>query len=774
VIRKSRVLVIGAVLVVSAIATGVWRWHAHRSESTAPIVRAADAGRYVDNKQCLGCHAQQAAQWLQSHHAMAMAAPSEYSVRGDFNNSSFMHRGVTSRFFRRDGQYFVNTDGPDGRLADFEIAWTFGVAPLQQYLIALPDGRLQALQIAWDTQRSRWFPLQAGDTAPAGDPLHWTGRYQTANTMCLSCHTTGFEKRYDAAADAFASRWAESNVSCQSCHGPGERHLNWAQTKQQGRKTPDITGTHYGLAVNPALLTGRQQVEVCAACHSRRSELVAAPVPGSPRLDHYVPGLLRAGLYHADGQQLDEVYVDGSFRQSVMYGKGVSCTHCHDAHTGKLQLVGNAVCTQCHGSAANAAFPGAAGSYDTPAHHFHKEGSVGAQCTGCHMPAKTFMQIQARPDHSIRIPRPDLSAQLGTPNACNQCHQDRSAQWAAERVATWYGPRRRQEPQYGEVFAAARTGKAEAMPALARLSADVLQPAIVRASALDALRNDGTTGIDERVAATRDADPEVRAAAADSFDAVPPERRLPALAPLLRDPVRAVRVAAARSLSALPRTQLSADQQQAYDAALAEYIAAQELALDMPGAHLNLAVLRENSGQPLQAEQHYRAALRIDPDFTPAQANLANLYNALGRNADAERVLVEALKRRPQTGELHYSLGLLLAEEQRLPEAAVALANAARLLPGHARVHYNLGLALQQLGRFKAAEAALLKAQAADPLDPDPVYALATFHAQQGQRRQATRWIEALRALPSCRRAPSAAQCHIEIQGGVEPREPDL
>ncbi|HEY6132453.1 MAG TPA: hypothetical protein VIW70_00630, partial [Rubrivivax sp.] len=147
--------------------------------------------------------------WRGSHHDLAMAEATEKTVLGSFDGATFTYGDVTSRFFKRDGKFFVNTDGPDGHLPDFEVSYTFGYQPLQQYLIALPGGRLQPLQIAWDTRASRWFHLLPHEKAPPGDVLHWTGRYQNANTMCIACHTTGFEKRYDAASGSFASAWKE-------------------------------------------------------------------------------------------------------------------------------------------------------------------------------------------------------------------------------------------------------------------------------------------------------------------------------------------------------------------------------------------------------------------------------------------------------------------------------------------------------------------------------------------------------------------------------------
>ncbi|HEY3186987.1 MAG TPA: cytochrome c3 family protein, partial [Solirubrobacteraceae bacterium] len=371
-----------------------------------------------------------------------MAAATEASVRGDFDGTEFARDGVMSRFLRRDGKFVVQTDGADGKITDFPVAYTFGVAPLQQYLIEQPGGRLQGLTIAWDTERRRWFHLYPDEKTPPGDVLHWTGRYQGWNAMCASCHSTNLEKHYDARADRYATTWSEINVSCQSCHGPGERHAAAARPGGDGL-----------VDVKP------REIEVCAPCHARRAELRAAPVPGEPLYDDYLPALLTTDLYHADGQQLGEVYEYGSYRQSRMYQAGVRCTDCHDPHRLTLVADGNALCVRCHqGAPDTQRFPGLrAKSYDSPEHHFHAAGSPGALCVNCHMPARTYMVIDARRDHSIRIPRPDLTVKIGTPNACSGCHSDRTPAWATDAIARRYGPDR--APHYGEALAAGRAGR---------------------------------------------------------------------------------------------------------------------------------------------------------------------------------------------------------------------------------------------------------------------------------------------------------------------------
>jgi predicted CXXCH cytochrome family protein len=716
--------------------------------------------RFVDDASCAGCHRQAYDDWSDSHHDRAMQPASEQTVLGDFDDARFTHFGITSRFFRRDGRFFVNTDGPDGQLSDFEITYTFGIEPLQQYLIALPGGRLQALSIAWDTGKRRWFHLYPEENIDHEDRLHWTGRAQNWNAVCADCHSTDLRKRYDAASDAYRTAWHAINVGCQACHGPGEAHVEWARGSA---KNPGTPYTDSALVVSFKAGDSRHQVDTCARCHARRHAVSPQHEHGRPLLDDYMPELLRETLYHADGQILDEVYVYGSFLQSRMYQAGVACSDCHDPHSLKLKRTGNALCLQCHQEQPNPRFAGLkAKSYDTPAHHFHSPDTAGAQCVNCHMPAKTYMVVDPRRDHSFRIPRPDLSVKLGTPNACNICHTDKTSKWAADAIREWYGPEQKKTPHYAEAIAAGRSGSAAAPAKLDALARDAREPAIVRATALDLLGMYGPVGAATMMEALQDKDPLVRATAARGLEHAPPEQRLAAVAPLLSDPIRAVRSEAARVLASVPAAQFNAAQRAAFDEALAEYEATQIANSDWPAAHLNLAVLQTLQGRPDLAEQSYRTAVALDRDFLPARVNLANLYNALGRNQDAERTLREAIEHAPDEGELHYSLGLLLAEEQRLEDASLALGEAARLLPERTRVHYNYGLALQRLGRREQAESELLVAHRLQKTDPNVLQALVAFYAQQRQWDRAYPYAKRLVSLyPN---APGPRQMLMQIE----------
>src|SRR5262245_41360468 len=271
-------LIAMAALVAAAVPLTVW-WYAKPrppavaqpasvSVSHRPPDPAAPA--YVTSAPCAECHAKQHREWIGSHHDLAMQPATAQTVRGNFNDVRVSDRGVTSRFFTRDGRFFVNTEGPDGKPADFEVRYTFGLEPLQQYLVEFPGGRLQALTMAWDTKKMRWFPLYPTERFAPDDPLHWTGRYQNWNAMCADCHSTDLRKNYDPAADTYRTAWSEVNVGCQACHGPGEAHVAWARGARDKAAAPAADG----LLVHLKRGDARAEIDTCAPCHSPRSRLV--------------------------------------------------------------------------------------------------------------------------------------------------------------------------------------------------------------------------------------------------------------------------------------------------------------------------------------------------------------------------------------------------------------------------------------------------------------------------------------------------------------------
>jgi predicted CXXCH cytochrome family protein len=688
-----------------------------------------------------------------------MQEATEASVGGAFSGATFTYAGVTSRFFTRDGAFVVRTDGADGTLGEFPVRYVFGIEPLQQYLFEFPGGRLQALGIAWDTRPreragQRWFHLYPGERIRHDDPLHWTRPAQTWNLMCADCHSTGVRKNFDLPTGTYRTTWAEINVSCEACHGPGSRHVAWAENRAAGRGGKDqgdrgllvdLRDRSAGvwrfepdqpIARRSAPPSSQMQLETCATCHSLHTKLAVEPRPGAPLLDRLAPRLLDADAYHADGQILGEVYEYGSFVQSRMFRAGVRCSDCHDPHSLGLRAEGNALCSTCH----------RAEVYDTPKHHFHRPRSAGARCVECHMAARTYMVVDPRRDHSFRVPRPDQSVALGTPNACTGCHAGQPATWAAAAVARWYGPKPR-APHFAQALHAARARDAAAPRALTALAADHDQPAIARATALQHLADHPGPGSLPAIAGgLADPDPLVRRAALAALDGTPVPVRLQHAVPRLSDPVLGVRLEAARVLAPVPQRELSREQSVALRRAIDEYIRAQEAVGDFPAAHLNLGVLHQRRGDPDRAEAAYRTALRLVPEFVPAWLNLAELMRERGSEAGGERILREGLRAVPTAAALHHALGLALVRQQRPAEALPALARAAQLDPASARFAYVYGVALHSLGRPRPALMVLETVRRRYPRDPEILAALATISRDVGRYDDALRYAEGLAA----------------------------
>lgn len=714
--------------------------HTRVSNGNNPRAKLTTA-KYVGREACIKCHAEQAHEWKGSHHDLAMDLATPETVVADFGDTSFEKDGVTTRFFMKDGKHFVNTDGPDGKMTDFEVKYVLGVEPLQQYMVEFPDGRIQCLGIAWDVEGKRWYHLYPKETIPHTDVLHWTKPAQNWNLMCAECHTTNLQKNYDPDTDTYKTSWTNMDVSCEACHGPGSEHEAWAN--KVGAKGGEYYGneTDFKLtidlkprdvtdpkAINP---TGnRTQVEACAPCHSHRSIVTPGHHAGRKFDDHYFVHPLTEPLYESDGQINDEVYVYGSFIQSKMFHKGVRCTDCHNAHTTKVYVQGNALCIRCHEP----------GKFDVEAHHHHppmKDGtaSKGAQCVNCHMVEKTYMGVDPRRDHGFHIPRPDLTVSHGIRNACNNCHKDKEAKWAADQVVKWYGEKRPTDPHFAPIFAAVRNGQPEAEQGLVSVLMNVERPGIVRATAAAYLSGFGSQeSIAALTAALKASDPIVRRAAVSAAAAWPDQMIAARLTPLLSDPVQLVRTETARVLARIAN-QVFADRSTSeagqFWAALEDYLDGQRVNQDRGSALINIGQIHHALGELDDAEKAYRRAIRLEPYFAPAYLRLAVVLNQKDDNVNALVWLRKAVEQagdhvdtRPVRIEANYYLGMLLGEiadgaekrgqpataRQHYEASAEAFGRAAAEAQNNPRMFFNQGVALLKLDRLVAAEAALERA----------------------------------------------------------------
>ncbi|HEX6960314.1 MAG TPA: tetratricopeptide repeat protein [Lacipirellula sp.] len=659
------------------------------SEPPAALAKA----HYVGTASCVSCHQPEAAAWKGSHHDQAMDVATDATVLGDFNDAEFNRLGQRTRFFRDGKRFMVNAEGPDGEYRDYEVKYTFGVHPLQQYMVEFPDGRIQVLRVSWDVEKKEWFyvaPMDVPDERiPAGDPFHWTGFAQNWNTMCAECHVTDYHKNYDLATNTYKSEYQENDVGCEACHGPGSLHVELAN----GRSMFWDRNVRYGLTNTLKNVSNERQLNTCAPCHSRRSMIHPDYTPGDNFLDHFEPSLLQAGLYHADGQILDEVFEYGSFKQSRMFREGVKCTDCHDPHSVKLKYDGNRLCAQCHQP----------GKYDGPAHHHHVNAAPGApetQCVTCHMPTTVYMGIDARRDHSIRVPRPDLTVELGTPNVCNRCHTkpEEDAKWASERIVEWYGEKRPDDPHFAPAIHAAQRRQPGGDDLIRRLLRRRETPEIVKATAVELLQNYHTEeSLRMRKDALTDPSPLVRAAAIRSYPLEAVGSLIREIAELLNDPVRSVRLAAASLLAANAQELLRSGLRPVLDRALEEYRAGQMAQLDRAEANRNLGSLSYELGDTVAAVEYFRTAIRLQPERSQLRTELSQMLAAMAADPDQTDELKEA-------GGSEEEIRRLREEEVKL------LARDARLLPGDPGPHYHRGRLLVLLDRYEEARDAFREA----------------------------------------------------------------
>jgi len=736
-----------------------------RSESTSkqeieirmPVI-LGDA-RYVGKESCVACHKQETDQFKGSHHDLAMQHANSETILGNFNDAEFYANDVKTTFFNKDDKYFVTTDGPEGKLEDFEIKYTFGVTPLQQYLIEFPDGRLQALSIAWDSRPQdeggkRWFHLYPEEKITYDDELHWTGLNHNWNYMCAECHSTKLEKNYDLEKNIFNTTWSEIDVSCEACHGPASNHIkltkeltaaellghtgkgfevdfsNWT-TNDWEFKDDDSIASLKRERSSTALINS------CGQCHSRRASMNTKENYKKSIHDAHIVSLLEPGLYHADGQVDDEVYVYGSFLQSNMYQAGVSCLDCHNSHSLKLRAEGNALCMQCHQE----------NKYNNESHHFHKLETEASQCVSCHMPAKNFMVIDSRRDHSFRVPRPDLTIKTGSPNSCNQCHTEQSPEWAVDHIKDWYA-KDSFDFHYGEALHAANVGAANAESLLLQLLNDRSQPAIARATAMRSLTNYLNSNTFEMIyTATSSEESLLRRSSIDALSTMAIADRHKLLKHLLEDEDKSVRIHAANILAPAININLSDSDRNKLLKVIDEFVTVQKLSGERAFSHVNLGNLYANLGANKKAQAAYETAIEKENRYIPAYVNLADLYRQMAMEEELQSLLSEAIIVDEDVAVFHYSMGLSLVRQEKIKQATESLQQASILDPENAQFSLAYAIALNSSGKTEEAMAELKKYHQKHPMNGQILMTLSTINRDNGNIKESLFYAEIMLEL---------------------------
>lgn len=670
--------------------------------------------QFVGGQVCKECHINAYNDWKGSHHDHAMDYANDSTVLGDFSDQILQAQGHTYKMFRKDGKFVVTSDGEDGQMHDFEVKYVFGYTPLQQYLVEFDRGRLQTLPITWNAVAKNWYHMAdsvyKGEVIAPTEWLHWTNQAQTWNGMCAECHSTNLVKGYNPETDSYHTTWSEIDVSCEACHGPGSMHVEWAQLP----KYSQAEYQNFGLQVRTSGIDNKQYVDLCARCHSRKMTFGDMEYSTQNIYDHGVPNLPDEPEWYVDGQIRDEDYVYASFLQSKMYQRGIKCNDCHNVHSGKRLFDGNKLCLQCHQKDV----------YDTDTHHHHKSAGMpgkvvvsesgvvfdvgsGTACVNCHMHGRYYMGVDYRNDHSFRIPRPDLSIKNGTPNACNQCHVDKSNKWSDDYITQWYGKERRFH--YSQAFAGAKDGDLKAAGELKEILGNDLYPPNIRGLALQDLGTyfpDSLGGIIDNY--LRDPDPSFRRTALLTFQQ-PTEQNIDRLLNALTDDTKAVRLAAFQNLIQIGTDNIPSKYKAYYDSAFAEYKQVLDYNADFPTGKINLANFYYYQKQYPEAEKYFKLAMEQDRDLYFVNLNLAYLYHRTGQNEKAEQCFKSYLEKSPEDAHALYSFGLLLSEMGKYQESLKNMLKAAQADPKYPRVNHNIAMMYDFLKDKEKAETYLKK-----------------------------------------------------------------
>lgn len=659
--------------------------------------QTVNSARFVGSEKCKDCHQKEYSEWMGSHHQLAMQIADSGSVLGDFNDVHFISKGINYHFYRKGHDFMVNTEGNDGTYQDFKIKYTFGISPLQQYIIEFDKGNEQCLLVAWDAKSLKWFDLQPKLEIHHSEWMHWTGGSMTWNNMCADCHSTYLEKNYNPENSSYNTTFTEINVGCEACHGPSDQHVEYYVNKSKYKDSnPPVLYMHNKMS-------SKEVVQKCARCHSRRSMVSNGFDYKGHYLDNYYPNLIRYPTYERDGQILDEDYVYGSFMQSKMYHYGISCKDCHDMHTLKLKKDGNNLCLSCHEP-----------EYNSFQHHFHKENSEASQCINCHMTGRIYMGIDFRRDHSFRVPRPDQTMKYGTPNACNKCHKDKSAKWASEFIIEKYGTKR--PKHFSDWLLPGLEGNVDSLKNLVKQN-DF--PELIRATA--------TNVLGERLQTNKDV--EFIVEMLNDSSAMVRREAILSLVNLgkgfskevennLSDSIRTVRIAAARYfiLNNLITQNLG------FEKAKQEFLTDLNVNSDFASGQFQLALYYTSLGNRVGAKNAYKKALKIDNYYNMARMNLALMEYEDSNVKIAEQLYLKVIEQEADYSYPYFMLGLLYNEQNFPDKSLLYLDLSCQKKPFILKAHYNYALKLQQMGNYKKADKILNQVLKRTPNDESVLY----------------------------------------------------
>ncbi len=697
--------------------------------------------KFAGSLSCKQCHEKFYELWSPSWHGLAMQPYTNKLGEEKLGPHDEYIQGMGKSFraiITKDKAYICVKSGETAK--DYPIVHVLGGKNVYYFLTLLEKGRMQVLPLAYDVNRKEWFDTTASAVRHFGgdqdEAIDWMETPLTFNTSCFSCHISQLSSNYDLKSDTYDTHWAEPGINCETCHGPSSEHVRIYQqaliTKEKPKELHLVSTIPFSV---------EQTDGMCGACHAKMQPVTKGFVPGDKYFDHYNLVTIDDRDFYPDGRDLGENYTFTGWVMNPCYKSGkLDCIHCHTS-SGRDRFAGeksNDACLPCHAKLVS----------NVTAHSHHKAESEGSKCKTCHMPKTEFARM-LRHDHSLRPPTPKTTIAHKSPNACNICHTEKTAEWADEWVGKWYGNEYQKKTVYfANLVDQARKNKWDKLAEMSEYITSPGRDEVVATSLIRLLDNcPNQSKWDAVFKAIKDPSPLIRAAAANSLSANYTEKSLDALIAATADELRVVRVQAAYAISTFPPEMLTSTQKARVKNAIDEYLTSLTARPDDAISHYNLGNFHSNQGQLDKAIASFETSAKLRDDLIMPLVNVSIIYARLGKNKQAEESLKKAQVIDPNNAELNFNLGLLLAEKSDMKGAEKCMRQAIKSNPEFAEAAFNLAIMISQ----KSPSETITLCKKAYRLRPGNIrygYTLAFYLNQSGQKDDAAKVLEKIIKRP--------------------------
>ena len=698
-------------------------------------VQNAD-NEYVGSGSCIECHAKFYELWSTSHHGKAMQPlTSEFLKNENLPESEDI--ALEDKLYKitlgDSTMTMIEKDGEN--IKNYEVVWVLGGKNVFYFLTHLEKGKLQTIPLAYNLNSKTWYnnpqsALRHFPEGPADQALPWKDRMYNFNTSCYSCHVSQLETNFDLASDSYQTNWQEAGINCETCHGPSGDHVRIFRNAKEGEVQKEL-----GL-ISTTVFSPDQHNWSCAPCHAKMRPITAGYMPGDRFFDNYDLTVLNNSDFYPDGRDLGENYTYTSWMMNECNSNGqFHCVMCHTS-SGRDRFKDNPndACKSCHAERVA----------DVVNHSGHKEGSPGALCVNCHMP-KTMFGSMNRSDHSFRPPMPEATIKFDSPNACNMCHTDKSAEWANKIVKQRKNGNYQDETiKWATLLRSARLGEwAELNKMLEHITKEDLNE-VVTSSFIRVLDNcNKEQKWPAIINALKSKSPLIRSSAANGLLGNTSAETKNALFQACTDEYRLVRISAANSLAVFPKEQFTAQENEVLAKAMEENMASMLTRPDDWSSHYNLGIFYQNQGDANKALESYENAARLYPESLMPLINSSVLYSYIGNPAKAEENLLKVIAVDPVNEAANLNLGLLMAEQGKMDEAEKALKAALQANPKQAVAAYNLSVITASKNINEAVKYAKIASEAA-PEDSKYAYTLAFYQMENNQKNEAVKTLQGI------------------------------